>query len=578
MTEGTSTGRRELLAGASGIAASALAGCSERFWSHAENTAPEQIELTIKTVPADDDAVAAKIMSHLRENFQAAGIDALHEPIAEAELYRDVLLEGDYDVFVVRHPGFDDTDALYGMLHSQFVSDVGWQNPFHLSDVTVDDLLESQRTMTDGRDEVIVDLLEYLEETAPYTVVAFPHSLGAIRRELPASIIPQRSFEYVQVMSLEPSDGPRETPLEVGVYGEGLTDRLNPLIVDRSRIEGLTELVYDPLFRRLDDEYVPWLATDISWEESARTEATITLRDGVTWHDGTELDADDVVFTHRFLADTSLGEIEGGLPAPRYRGRQAIVETVDRIDARTVRFSFGNTARRAAARSLTIPLFPEHIWEPRSEVVADRQTEALVVEDEDLVGSGLFEFVEVSPGSISLDPYDAHVFRTDSGSRPTILEGFSQFSGIRFTVDPNPGAMIESLQEDTTDITATTIPPSVVETVQESESVRLVSSATDSFYMIGYNIHHPELGNPHFRRILSRLIDREYTVTELMAGYAEPAESFSSLVGIRDDEWDHRSEPVIPRFPGTDGEIDVDRVRSLFEDAGYQYENGVLLE
>ncbi len=68
--------------------------------------------------------------------------------------------------------------------------------------------------------------------------------------------------------------------------------------------------------------------------------------------------------------------------------------------------------------------------------------------------------------------------------------------------------MIESLQEDTTDITATTIPPSVVETVQESESVRLVSSATDSFYMIGYNIHHPELGNPHFRRILSRLIDR----------------------------------------------------------------------
>ncbi|MEY7852252.1 ABC transporter substrate-binding protein [Natrarchaeobius sp. A-rgal3] len=578
MTEGTSTWRRELLAGASGVAASALAGCSERFWSHVENTAPEQIELTIKAVPADDDAVAVKIMSQLRENFQAAGIDALYEPIAEAELYRDILLEGDYDVFVVRHPGFDDIDALHGMLHSQFVSGVGWQNPFHFSDVTVDDYLENQRTASDGRDEVTVDLLEYLEETVPYTVVAFPHNLGVVRRELPTSFVPKRSFEYVQVMSLEPSDGPRETPLEVGVYGEGLTDRLNPLAVDRSRIDGLTELVYDPLFHRIDDEYVPWLADDVSWEESGRTEAVVTLRDGVSWHDGTELDADDVVFTHRFLEDTSLGEIEGGHPAPRYRDRQTVVEGVDRIDSLTVRFSFGNTVRQAAARSLSIPLFPEHVWEPRSEIVAERQTQALAVEDEELIGSGLFEIADISDGSVSLEPYDDHIFRTDDEDRPAILEGFSQFSGIQFNVAPNPATMIESIRAGETDITGTSIPPSEVEAVHDSEEVRLVSSMTNSFYMIGYNAHHPELGNPRFRRIISRLIDREYTTSELLDGYAEPAETFGSLVGIRDGEWVHRSDPVVSRFPGTDGEIDVDRVRSLFEDAGYQYENGTLLE
>lgn len=611
--------RRELLAGASALSASALAGCSERLWSRAENTAPDQVELTIKTVPADDDSIAAKVMSLLRENFQEAGIDATHEPIAEAELHRDVLIEGDYDVFVLEHQGLDEYDALHGLLHSQFVSERGWQNPFHFSDVTADDHLETQRTTAGTeRSDQLNELFGHLEETAPYTVVAYPDRIGGTRQQIEVAHPPRRAIDYIDVLSSEPTDGPRDAPLEVGAYGEGLTERLNPLVVDRNRIHGLMELLYDPLVRQpssveesIDsgatndsndnnstndsndtddsdstdnddsDEFIPWLAEDISWHDTGQLSATISLRSDLSWHDGEPLDAEDVAFTMRFLRDTSLGAVEGGVPAPRYRDRQTVVDNVDAIDVvdeQTVEIPFGSATQPAATRLLAVPILPQHVWEPRSEVVADRQTEALVDDNEEPVGSGLFEFVEAAMDELVLEPFDDHVFRESTSDRPDVLEDFSQFEGMRYRIDPNVGAMLDALLEGEIDVTASRIPPGEIDTIADSDSVTTVTTATDSFYMVGYNMHHPELGNPYFRRILSQLIDRDHVVTEFFDGFAESPTTNSSLLGLRDGLETTETESALSQFPGSDGEIDVDRVRRMFEEEGYRYEDGVLLE
>ncbi|MFP8954951.1 ABC transporter substrate-binding protein [Natrialbaceae archaeon A-arb3/5] len=572
------TTRRRLLAGASAAATGSLAGCTDRIWMG--NTGPDQVELTIKTVPADDDAAAATIASRLRENFQAAGIGAAHEPIAKADLYRDVLLDGEYDVFVVRHYGFDEYDALYGLLHSQFVTEQGWQNPFRFYNEQCDELLEAQRTDEDDRDGTLTDLFEFLEETSPYTVVAFPRRIGGVQSGIGTGIPPATTTEYLEIMSEPPEDGSRSDPLEVGVFGEGLTERLNPLVVDRNRIHGLTGLLYDPLVRQFgtgdDAEYVPWLATEVSWEE--QSQATVTLRDNLGWHDGSTVDADDVMFTYRFLEDTSMGELDSGLPAPRYRGKQILVENVERIDSRTVRFSFDRAVQQAAVRALTIPIFPEHVWEPRSELVADHQTEALATDNDEPIGSGLFRLVEVTDNSVELDPFNEHVLRREPSERPDSLERFSQFSGVHFQVSPNAGTMIDALRNGEIDLTASPIPPEETDLIRNESSTTLVSNEANSFYMVGYNHDHPSLRYPHFRRLLSQLIDREHTVTELFDGFAEPASTFPSLAGIRDDRWEADDEAAVLEFPGTDGEINETRVRSLFEDEGHRYEDGELLE
>ena len=579
------TTRRGLLAGGSVGVTGALAGCWERLWSQAENSSPDQVSLTIKTVPTDDDELAPLIAGRLRENYRAAGIDATLEPITEAEFYRDVLLEGDYDVFVARHPGFDEYDALYGLLHSRFFSEPGWQNPFHFAGVpTADDLLERQRsTEGDDREDVLVDLVEYLLETTPYTVVAHPYAISGVHDRLEGVPNPPRhSHDYFEILSHSENDR-RDGPLEVGVFGEGLAERLNPLIVDRNRIDGLLDLLYDPLARRIDDAYVPWLAEAVEWDDATGLRADVTLREGVEWHDGEPLDTDDVAFTLEFLGDTSMGEVEDGVPAPRFRGRQTLVETTEVIDSRTITLFFRETARSAAKRALTVPVLPEHIWADRSTVVAERQTEALVDDNPDPVGSGLFVLDEATSNvEVVLEPFDDHVLR-DTLDRPSVLDGFSRFDGLRFQIEPNPGALVDALVDGEIDITASELPPESAGEIREAADVSTITGASDAFYMIGYNAQHTELAHPSFRRVCSQLIDREHLVDEFFEGFAEPAVTPNALVGIRDDEWeyddafDDRTEPALLEFPGTDGEIDPGRARSLFREIHYNYEGDALL-
>ncbi|AFZ71283.1 ABC transporter substrate-binding protein [Natronobacterium gregoryi] len=584
------TTRRGLLASVGAVGASSLAGCSERLWWRAENVGPDQIELTIKTVPTDDDIAAATIMSRLRENFRDAGIAVTHEPVPEPGIYRDVLLEGDYDVFVLRHPGLDGYDALRGLLHSDFVNESGWQNPFHFSNLTVDDLLEEQRRTTGhDRREPIVELLEFLCQTVPYTTVAFPTRIGGRHERIDVERPPFRALDYLDLVTRESADDSRNGPLEVGVFGGDLADRLNPLAVGHSGIDGLIGLLYDPLVRRgtrdtleSGNEYgtaeIPWLAEQIEWNDSAdQLRADISLREGLEWHDGVDLDANDVVFTFRLLRDTSRGEIEDGLPAPRYRSRQTVAETVDAVDSRTVRFSFGETAREVARRALSLPILPEHVWGPRTDVVANYRTEALATDNEDPVGSGLFQLESVAMDEVVLEPFSDHVFREETTDRPDVIEAASQLPEIRFQLAPNAGSMIESLLEGDIDVTGDGIPPGNASSVTGHEDVSAITASTNSFYMIGYNHHHSELGNPRFRLLLSQLIDRSHVVSEVFDGFAEPAISPGSLLGIADGEFAADAEMPVLEFPGSNGEIDDELVRSLFQDAGYRYEDGALL-
>jgi len=571
--------RRGVLAGVGGLGASSLAGCTQQFWSRAEDGRPEQVEMTIKTVPADDDQYAATILSHLRENVQAAGIDVAHEPIAQAELYRDVLLEGDYDMFVLRHPGLEEFDALRDLLHSSFVAEAGWQNPFQFSDVAADESLEDQQSTEADREDALEGLFEFLEESAPYTAICYPEQVGGTRTELDAPVSPRQPLDYLECLTTVPADDSREGPLRVGVYGEGLSDRLNPIVVDRNRIDGLLELLYDPLVRRVpdDDAYVPWLAADVSWADDDGVQATVTIREGASWHDGEPLDADDVVFTWEFLADTSLGKLDGGVPAPQYRPAQVLADSVNALDSETVEFSFGTTIRTAAMRTLTTPLLPEHIWEPRSELVSDQLTEALASDNQEPIGSGLFALESASPDAIELEPFDDHPLAESAEDRPDILEGLNDYPSLEFRIAPNAGGMIEALVDDEIDVTASPIPIESIDRIHDESEVELVSRPSESFYMIGYNLHHPELGNPRVRQTLSRLIDREYVVAELFDGYAEPASTLSTLVGVPPERWERDRDSTVAEFPGADGEPHTQTVRSLFEEIGYRYDDDVLL-
>ncbi|MFC7214968.1 ABC transporter substrate-binding protein [Saliphagus sp. GCM10025334] len=626
--------RRDILATLGATASTSLAGCSEYIWSGTNGTSPDPISLEIKTVPTDDDVIAPKIANQLTDNLRTVGIDTDHVPLEEAELYREVLIERNYDVFIIRHPGFDEVDSLRSLLHSDFVGEQGWQNPFRFSDPTIDDHLDSQReAREDDRREIFDTLFTYLtqDDTAPYTVVAHHDHLGAVDADLSLFQIPFTPREYLEAVT-NPPDDEIDRPLRAGLFGYQRTSRLNPLVVDLTDVQTILDLVYDPLVRKFDEKYVHWLAERIEWDESGSAlEATVTLHDGLHWHDGEPIDAEDVRFTVDFLSDTSLGEAESPVTAPQLRGRQSLIDEVTVTGEHTVRVHFDSVSREVARWALTLPLLPEHIWYERSELVGDHQTEALNWDNSEPVGSGLFAFVESEDGeSVTLEVFEDHVLyesesegesegegddepatdgpetepehdgadnETDdeledgdgggdgdgngdeqSDDEDASTETAPRFDGLEFRVLPNVGAALDALIDGDLDFIANQIPATQLDEVADEESIRTTTQDTGAFYMIGYNLTHSSLGNPRFRGVISQLIDRENAVETIFHGYARAPETQSAFVGIPDDRWDTDRYASGYGFPGQEGELDEEQARALFEEAGYSYVNGELVE
>ena len=568
--------RRRLLAGAGAVATGTLAGCTQRLLP-GTGDGPQPVSLSIKTPPVADDPMAAMIASQLEENLRAAGVDAVREPMDKSELYRELLIDREFDLFVFRHPGLDDADAFRSMLHSRFVGEQGWQNPFGFSDPTVDDLLEEQLSNDgDDRREALSELLDYLVDTAPYTAVTFPDRLDAASDALERSTPPDRPTDFVDLLA----DRPSGEPFRVGTFGSSPTDRLNPLTVEASRIDHVLELLYDPLVRRSDDGTAPWLAESVSWDEPAvsggRLAATVELRAGARWHDDEPLDSADVAFTYEFLGDTSLGDADGSVPSLRFRGRESLVDEVRVIDGRTLEFAFDGPSSAVAERALTVPILPEHVWRERSALVGDLWTEALDADNEAPIGSGLFSFHDADGDRLELEPFDEHVLRTNGD--PTDDEPLPPLDGsLEFRISPGPAAAIEALLEGELELVSGRLTPDDLEPVESNPDVSVLSGHTRAFYAIGYNVQQSPLGNPNFRAIVSQLVDREHVVEDVFDGYARPVTTPSSLLGLTDVELEEASRSVIPTFPGSDGEIDEELVRSRFEDAGYRYEDGTLM-
>jgi peptide/nickel transport system substrate-binding protein len=116
-----------------------------------------------------------------------------------------------------------------------------------------------------------------------------------------------------------------ESTLRIGIQDD--PDVLDP---HRSRTYS-SRLVYTALCDKLVDinshlEYVPQLATAWNWSEDNKT-LTMTLRDGVTFHDGEAFDAAAV----KFNLDRARS-----LPDSLRKSELSSVESVEVIDARTV--------------------------------------------------------------------------------------------------------------------------------------------------------------------------------------------------------------------------------------------------
>nr|WP_299241985.1 extracellular solute-binding protein [uncultured Halomonas sp.] len=162
----------------------------------------------------------------------------------------------------------------------------------------------------------------------------------------------------------------------------GSFDSTNPFIVTGTPASGLAQ-IYDTLMANNPDEPFSMyglLAQGVRLDPNRRW-MEFDLDPRARFHDGTQVTADDVVFSFRLLRD------EG---QPFYAAYYADVTSAQRLDDDTVRFEFNPKNSRELPLILgQLPILPEHFWKDR-----EFATPTL----DPLLGSGPYRIAKVEPG------------------------------------------------------------------------------------------------------------------------------------------------------------------------------------
>lgn len=573
---------------------------------------PNQVSLTIKTLPTDADPWSIRTARYLAERLETVGISARVIPTSRVALLRDVLVNQSFDLYIARSPPVREPDALRPLLHSRYTAEPGWQNPFGYANLHVDDLLEAQRSQSGvPRQRTVTEIQTAIARSQPFSVVAYPSDIYALRRGRVRGWTADRADQALRYLALRPPDpespslqptpttgspnGTREAPparhetLRMTTTDASVTRNLNPLAVEYRSNDAVIDLLYDSLGVPIDGRVRPWLAEDWTWvttdEETPILD--VSLRPNLTWHDGTALTPTDVSFTYRFLSDTSLGSFESSLPAPRYRKLSSMVVDTEVRDETTVRFQFVSSNRVVARRALTAPVLPAHVWRNKSSRATlagfnpgRALTEAIIWKNPDPVGSGPLTFEQaVELKRVTLNRAGDHFLkRSDLPSYLRAFEGEFAFDRLEFVVVPSDESGVKLVQEGAADATAAGVTPSAIPQIGRSDAIDLHIEPAQSFYHVGFNVRRSPLRNPRFRRAVAQLLDKPFLVDQVFDDYATPAATPlahlpSRAPGLR---W-KGADPELP-FPGEDGRVAIPQAREAFREAGYRYtEDGNLV-
>lgn len=295
-----------------------------------------------------------------------------------------------------------------------------------------------------------------------------------------------------------------EVPARGGSFAEGAVGTarfVNPLLAASQADNDLTTLVFSGLTRQKEGEFVPDLAESYTVSEDG-TEYTFRLREGITFHDGDPLTAEDVAFTIALAQDPAS-------KSTRRANWEGVEVHVD--DERTVRFTLPN-AYAPFIGNTTLGILPKHLWE---NISADEFSFASL--NTVPVGSGPFQVADVS-----LDPTGA----------PTeyILESFARFAlgephlqKITYRLYPDDDMLYEAFIEGDIDSFLSLAPKTLPSEV--AQDARIIELPLTRVFAVFFNQNHaPVLVNTAARQALAASVDRGALIERVLGGFGEPLE------------------------------------------------------
>ena len=162
---------------------------------------------------------------------------------------------------------------------------------------------------------------------------------------------------------------------------------INPLyVVDQTSFD-MMQALYSPFFEIVNGEmyYGNGLCESVTANDDA-SEFTLKLKDGLKWHDGQPITADDVVFTMQVLVDE-----KQNVPYSSYGYVNDKAVEAEKVDDLTVKISLGSSSAGFLGGLSQVYCIPKHIYDGVENIgESDLNNEP--------VGSGPFKFEEYKSG------------------------------------------------------------------------------------------------------------------------------------------------------------------------------------
>jgi peptide/nickel transport system substrate-binding protein len=327
------------------------------------------------------------------------------------------------------------------------------------------------------------------------------------------------------------------SPVSGGVLNFGLLTEppsLDPFHQAADTRTRLSVLMYQGLFYEGPTGVaVPMLATGYEVTEDG-LEYTISLRQGVKFHDGSDMTAEDVAYSYNYIRD----EKNGSPAASDY----SVIESLEVVDDSTIKIK------------LSIPnaALPMTLGNQYGGVVPAGYFDAANAKDllnTQSVGTGPFKLVEYVPNSHITMEKHAEYWE----------QGLPYLDGVDFSILPNSTSLMVALQNSRIDLV-------VLERPQDSEQVAgtegLVVERWPSLAQkaIDIGLETPPLDDVRVRQAIALAVDKNEIMQASIGDYGTV---ITTMVAGMQEQWGVPVEELDYQ------ERDLERARALLADAGF---------
>ncbi|WP_018872186.1 peptide-binding protein [Thioalkalivibrio sp. ALJ16] len=343
----------------------------------------------------------------------------------------------------------------------------------------------------------------------------------------------------------------------VQAFGTGLAT-ITPYVSSDAYASEVQNYVLESLVQR-DPESLEWqgLLAE-AWEfDDSGTELTFRLRPGLQFSDGEPLTAADVEFTFDFLMTDAIA-------VPRARAFLEMIESVEALDERRVRFVFEEPFFDAMRVAGGLDVLPKHFYERYLD-----EPETFNESRGILLGSGPYRMED--PTGWTPDAGRVELERNPRYWGPVE----PSFDRLVWRVIQNDSARLTTFRNRDIDVYGAR--PREYARLRDDEALRERAdtfeymSPTAGYSYIAWNQKRngeaTRFADPRVRRAMSHLTDVDRLIEEVMLGYAERA---ISPFSPRSDQHNPELDPI---------PYNVERALELLAEAGYREKNrdGVLV-